>query len=278
VKVLFRPSKREEIPRLKELWKVCFEDEEAYIDHCFECCYQPERVLVLEVMGRVVSMLMAFPYTMTAGDGSRCPAGYVYAFCTDPKERGKGYGRQLLACAERQLKAQGCQAVVMVPGEESLFQFYEALGYETACTMREETMLRNGNTGGILPCPCPSQIYGQQREKWLSGLCHVSYEVPELEYQRSLCRSSGGRMYLLGDGVATVEVDGDQLVIKELLTAQPEQAAAALMNLLGAERATVRFPVLPGESGVPFGVVKWFDDKMKNIWDKKTGWLAFGFD
>jgi hypothetical protein len=85
-------------------------------------------------------------------------------------------------------------------------------------------------------------------------------------------------MYLLGDGVATVEVDGDQLVIKELLTAQPEQAAAALMNLLGAERATVRFPVLPGESGVPFGVVKWFNDKMENIWDKKTGWLAFGFD
>lgn len=270
-----RPSRWEEVPRLKSLWKECFGDEDTYIDHYFNVYYRPERALVLEVGGETVSMLLTFPFVITRAEGTGCPACYIYAFCTHPEERGRGYGRRLLAYAEEQVRRADCGAVVMVPGEESLFRFYESLGYEDSIFCREEALCQIGN-GNYFPRPCSPEWYGQQREKWLTGLDHVSYPPEVLRYQHSLCRGSGGGFYELGDGVAAVEVDGDTLFIKELLTAEPGQAASALLMLLGGSKAEVRFPVLPGETGSRFGVVKWLKSGWQGQW--QNGWMAFGFD
>lgn len=275
MKGLCRPSRREEVSRLKELWKVCFEDEDAYIDHYFNQYYQPERALVLEAEGEADSMLLTFPFAMTMAEGTACPACYIYAFCTHPGEQGKGYGRRLLAYAEERARAAGCGAAVMVPGEESLFRFYQSLGYEASILCRKETLRQTGS-GNYFPRPCSSEWYGQQREKWLMGLNHVSYPSEVLEYQHSLCRSSGGGFYELGDGIAAAEVDGDTVFIRELLAQAPEQAASALLMLLGGAKAEARFPVLPGQAGRRFGVVKWLEDGWRDKW--QAGWLAFGFD
>ncbi len=271
---MIRPSCLEDVPRLKALWNACFGDEAAYIDHYFKAYYHPDRALVLEEESEVVSMLLTFPFYLASDCGETIPVRYVYAFCTDPAQQGKGYGRSLLKAAEEAASHDGFSAVVMVPGEQSLFDFYATLGYAPLFTGQEKTFTPTGG-GNYFPRPCTAQKYAQLRERWLFGVPHVSYDMETLEYQRSLCRNTGGGFYELGDSAAAVEVDGDTLYLKELLTADPAQAASALLTMLGASTAESRFPVLPGETGRPFGVVKWLTESPFCL---HNGWLAFGFD
>ncbi len=55
-----RTSVKEDIPALRELWKLAFGDSESYIDNFFDTYYRPERVLVLEDGGAVRSMTAWF--------------------------------------------------------------------------------------------------------------------------------------------------------------------------------------------------------------------------
>ena len=56
--VKLRTSEERDIPVLKELWKLAFGDEDAYIDHFFSRYYAPERMLVLEENGEVLAVTL----------------------------------------------------------------------------------------------------------------------------------------------------------------------------------------------------------------------------
>lgn len=282
---LCRPSRWEDVPQLKGLWKTCFGDDDTYIDHYFIAYYLPSRALVLTAEGQIATMLLTFPFTLTGANGDACSACYIYAFCTAPELQGRGYGRRLLAYAEEQAALAGCQAAIMVPGEGSLFTFYEQLGYETAFFCWEKTLSR-GAAGPTLPRPCDLATYTTLREKWLTDQCHVTYPLPVLDYQRSLCRNSGGGFYALEDGVAAIELDENTLVIKELLASDLCHAASSLMSLFGLKTAVVRLPVQrelapstqAGGDIRRFGVIKWFSSDHGGRWDNAAGYLAFAFD
>lgn len=272
-----RPSRQEDLPQLKTLWQVCFGDEPDYIGHYFATYYRPERVLVLETADGIASMLLTFPNTLILKDGSSCPACYIYAFCTRPDQQGKGYGRLLLAYAQERAALAGCGAAMMVPGEGSLFDFYATLGYETAFFHREFSLSR-GKPGDQIPQLCDGAAYAAQRERCLAGLCHTAYPTEVLEYQRSLCQNAGGGLYQWAGGVAAVEVDGDVLLCKELLSRHIPEDVSSLLALLGLEQAVIRLPAGPGSVAKRFGVVKWLIPGLGQNWDRETGYLAFAFD
>lgn len=261
---------------MKLLWQRCFGDEESYIDHYFRQFFRPERGLVVEAEGKLCSMLLLFPFLLTAPSGEQHSASYIYAFCTLPEEQGKGYGRMLLAYAEKLALEQGCSATVMVPGEESLFRFYHSLGYETQGFLRERT--EYPGCAHFVPVPCPAEEYAALREAWLTGSPHVSYDGETLRYQESLCLRSGGGFYRLEDGIAAVERLEDGILVKELLCSHPKEAAAALMELLHAPWARLRLPPTPDhpQEERPFAVVKWLSPHLTPDWHH--GWLAFAFD
>lgn len=271
--VLCRKAQRNELARLKELWKVCFHDEDAAINHFFDRWSWEQCAHVVEAEGELVSMLMALPFTMTHADGTTADACYIYAFCTAPDQQSKGYGRRLLAWTQEQAKRAGYVATIMVPAEQSLFDFYQTVGYEPCITCVHRTMTQTA-AGGVVPRRCSVAQYHAEREKWLSGLPHISYDAQTLTYQQSLCRASGADLYLVGDGIAAVEVYDNTLQVKELLTSDPQTAVSALLALLGAERAEVRFPALTSADATPFGVVHWLTPRAP--WH--AGWLAFAYD
>lgn len=272
---LCRPSQETDISRLKELWKLCFGDEDSYIDHYFDTFYRPERALVLEAEGIVCSMLLTFSFTLTAAEGTRYPVCYIYAFCTDPEAQGKGYGRTLLAYAEETARQAGYTAALMVPGEKSLFDFYGSLGYEIGAVLHEEALSLSSAPDALL-FPISPERYNQQRETWLTGIPHISYDAETLTYQHRLCLDSDGGFYQVSDGIAAVETDEGILYVKELLCHEPKAALSALMKHLNCQHAEIRLPVRSGESARSFGVVKWLAQRPTEPWDK--GWLAFGFD
>lgn len=84
---------------------------------------QPELFLVAEADGEIVGSVMA------GYDGHR---GWLYYLAADPRRRGEGIGRALVAKAEAKLFAMGCPKVQLMvrPDNTAARGFYEALGYD----------------------------------------------------------------------------------------------------------------------------------------------------
>ena len=101
-----RPSVEADIPRQRELWKLAFGDDGAYVDNFYHNYYRPERVLVLEEDGLIQAMTAWFDTTLVTTDGNRWKAGYLYAVATHPDARGKGLAGALLKYADYYLKEQ----------------------------------------------------------------------------------------------------------------------------------------------------------------------------
>lgn len=70
--------------------------------------------------------------------------GYLGMLSVDRSRRHKGYGRQLVDCAEAHAKAQECRFMDMhiVNLREELFPYYRALGYREAGTLPFEDPAR----------------------------------------------------------------------------------------------------------------------------------------
>ncbi len=80
-------------------------------------------LLVADDDDRVVGTVMA------AYDGHR---GWLYYLASAADRRGEGIGRGLVVEAEHRLLALGCPKVQLMvrPGNEGVFGFYDALGYD----------------------------------------------------------------------------------------------------------------------------------------------------
>ena len=274
-----RPSVCSDEPRLRELWKLAFGDEDAYIDHFFTQYYAPERMLVLEEAGVVQAMTAWFDMPLVFADGTKAPSAYLYAVATHPDCRGRGLAGRLLAFADRWLGEKGFACVSTVPARPDLHVFFGRNGFEECFALKQEEYVPQIVQSVPLK-RVGAEEYGSLREQWLKGTDHVAYALPALEYQNGVCALSGGGLYQMGDcGCACVEVAGDEVFIKELLCPEQEQqkTLAAVAQRHPAKRYWVRTPY--GGRGEPwdFAMLKWLSPAPK--WDKKTApYLGLAFD
>lgn len=280
--IRMRPSVPGDIPRQRELWALAFGDDGAYVDNFYDNYYRPERVLVLEEDGVVVSMTAWFDTVFDTGDGNRWKAGYLYAVATHPDARGKGYAGMLLKYADFYLKEEAhCQAVTTVPAEESLHRFFAANGFRECFTHRCVTAEPvKALVSGTLKPLSPAE-YGMLREKLLDGQMHIAYPSDALEYQAGCCRVSGGGLYLIErDGPVILCAEGmadGQLLIKELLGREEDckKVCEELLELLPLCCGTIR---MPGDA-ISFGMLKWLYPGLEKRWDwNKRAYMGLGFD
>ena len=120
----FRPGTAGDLPALRRLWQDLF----------FTHAYAPERSLLLIRGGAPAGAAYWFGCTM----GSRRLA-YLYAVAVSPEHQGKGLGSAMMDALHQTLAAQGYDAVLLVPGEEGLRQFYGRFGYRT-CSYRPDAV------------------------------------------------------------------------------------------------------------------------------------------
>ena len=83
---------------------------------------------------------------MVGHDGHR---GTMYYLSVAPAERGRGYGRQMVAAAEAWLKQRGVwKANLLVrQGNAAVLGFYAGLGYATGATVQIEKWIDPGKRG-----------------------------------------------------------------------------------------------------------------------------------
>lgn len=216
-----------QVPELRKLWQEAFGDTDAFLDGFYHTAFSTDRCRCVTVDDRVASAVYWFDCSC---DGHR--VAYLYALATAKAHRGRGLGRKLMEHVHELLTSQGYETVLLVPGEESLRRYYEAMGYRTCTTFREFEC-----TGGPEDLQCRSVSaaeYGRlRRERLPEGA--VLQEKESLDFLALQAKFYAGSDFLLAARKQEQTLFGLELLGNPNL-------APAILRSLGCCEGTFRIP------------------------------------
>lgn len=214
----------EQIPQLKKLWEVCFQDPESFIDGFFATDFSSQRCRCIGEGGRVIAAL----YWLD-GEYKGRQLAYLYAVATHPDYRGKGLCRELMADTHDLLRIQGYAAALLLPGEPGLREMYRKLGYRDCCGISSFSC----EAGETIPV---TEISWQEYETLRPGfLPEKGANQQGIQFLGTYCRFYRGEKFLLAaaqseESFAGMELLGDR------------NAAPGILGALGAKNGTFRTP------------------------------------
>lgn len=205
-----------QIPSLRALWKLVFEDTNAFLDKFFGLVFSPQRCRCLTLDGEIAAALYWF---RCEENGKRY--AYLYAVATHPDHRRKGLCRRLLEDTHALLKAQGYAGVLLVPQEEPLRRMYEASGYRTCTTVSEFPCTVSSFPAPLHPID--REEYARLRRQYLPN-GGVIQEEENLRFLETYASFYSGQTFLLaacGEGgkLRGIELLGDPSAGPEILCA-----------------------------------------------------------
>lgn len=294
-----RLSCKRDIPRLKEIWKLCFGDSDEFIDFYYANEYNPDQTLVLLDSGEVAAMLTMLPVWLRFSGGARYNSSMLYAIATHPKHQKKGYSTALMEYAKEYLQERGAEALVLVPAQESLIEFYQKRGYQSVFFTREaafdasyaKELAKDFNTSVSMVPATPAQ-YNSARNHILQGQCFVAYDLDGILYQKRLSQKSGADIFVFsrndgGDiiGCAAIERGPEnKVIVKELLVPERwiRQAVLEITKILPAKEYILRMPkdfgkVLGGKIR-SFGMLHALSEDIKKEFKEPSGYLGIAYD
>ena len=120
-----RPYQTADEPAVIALWEACglvVPHNDPRKDIARKLAVDPDKFLVAELEGAVAGTCMV------GYDGHR---GWINYLAVQPSQQGRGYARQLMAEAERLLRAAGCPKINLQvrPANDAVIAFYERLGF-----------------------------------------------------------------------------------------------------------------------------------------------------
>lgn len=215
------------LPQLKQLWRLAFQEEEAFVKLFFERGFAPQRCRCAVQEGRVLAALYWFDCRYHAE-----PYAYIYGVATHPAARGMGLCRALMADTHRHLTTLGYSGVLLVPQNDPLRAMYAGFGYQEATTMGEFFC-------AAIPDPQPMHLidredYERLRRDFLPQDA-VLQEGVSLEFLDGYARFYKGLNFLL-----CAVPDGDSLMGLELLG--DRETAPKILCSLGFRQGTFRCP------------------------------------
>ncbi|MBQ8545430.1 MAG: GNAT family N-acetyltransferase [Clostridia bacterium] len=238
--MIISSPKTTDIPRLKDLFSQAFGDEGAFLDIFFKVAFEPNRARVIYKENEIVAMLYWFDC-----EADSKPLAYIYAVATDKACRGQGLCSRLMVNTHEHLKSLGYSGAILVPGEISLFGFYERLGYKTA-TFIDEFTCKNA-TQGCNFWEIDKNEYARLRKSYLpSGA--VIQEKENLDFLNSLATFIKGEDFILAYSIYS-----DKLHAYELLGNKDK--APNILKALNLKEGTFRTVgnVKPFTMLFPFG-------------------------
>jgi ribosomal protein S18 acetylase RimI-like enzyme len=291
-----------DLERLKLIWKLCFGDEDQYIDTYFNCRNWKEETAVLLKDGQIVSMLSMIPADIVFEDGTRQKSAMIYGVATHPDYQKLGLADELMRFCNQYLASREIETTFLVPAGECLFRFYEKRGYGEAFYLCQRELtgiqarkLEVPDRLSLKFCVAEPGEYNAARRRFLTGSAHIDYRDEEIRHQKRISNQSGGDLYLIQRegaavidgkdsiiGCAIIERSSELTVIKELL-AEEQFLASAVKHIGGmspADRYLVRTPAFSGRS--LGGTVSAFGMLRRNNGERKLpsnqAYLGIAFD
>ena len=133
----FSTAERINPASLKSLWHDSFSEDYQSINLFFNSMYLLENTLIAFNGDTLVSALYLLPGKISTGNGQYSSIYYIFAAATNPYFRRRGIMRELLAYAAESAHNRGKSALCLLPGEESLYKYYERCGFRKYFTARK---------------------------------------------------------------------------------------------------------------------------------------------
>lgn len=216
-----------DVQQLLQLWKAVFGEYDGFWELFLETAFQPDHCRCITENGQVSAGLYWFDCSC-AGD----KIAYIYAVVTDPRHRGKGLCRKLMADVQALLKQRGYDSIMLVPADEGLREMYRKMGYET-CTHIGKLLCDAGEAPVTIRSVAPEEYAALRRQ--LLPENSVLQEGTQLPFLAAQAQLFAGRDFLLA-----AWLEGNVLHGMELLG--NADAAPGILRALGCEKGTFQIP------------------------------------
>lgn len=223
----FDSPKNDHIHELRLLFKEAFGDSDEFLDIFYGKAFSHDRCRCATENGKIIAALYWFDCSY---DGLK--AAYLYAVATSETHRGKGVGKALLDDTHTFLASHGYALALLVPGSESLFNYYARAGYSVCCYVGETVC--NASSDRIDIRRTDSDEYAVLRRKLLDERS-VIQEGASLEFLSELAELYAGDGFVLacsknGEAINGIELLGDASL------------APSILNSLGLAYGRFRIP------------------------------------
>lgn len=249
----FRMADAGDIPVLKQIWQLCFDDSAEYIDFFFANRFPSCRAVIAELDGTAVGAAYLLPAQMR--DGARLRAAlYGYAFGVHPAYRRRGICEAMLqfvyAVAEKE------DAVFFLkPATPALAKYYEQRGVTPThfSVWRELAVADLQRIGEIRWTNASGADWSAAQHVSLGGT--VRWDENALTYARNENIFSGGfcisATFASGRALAVGNVIDGALRLNELYVSPLERplAAASLVRRFGVSKIYLRESAEKGAEG-----------------------------
>lgn len=225
--MIFKHPDAEEIPQLLALWKEVFGEYDGFWELFLETAFLTDHCRCILEGGQVTAGLYWFD--CSCGDNR---IAYIYGVVTDPRHRGKGLCRKLMADVHALLKNQGYASVMLVPADEGLRKMYRKMGYDD-CTSVSTISCTAGGTAAEIRSIGVKEYAALRRNFLPKG--SVFQEGLQLPFLAAQAQLFSGENFLLA-----AWLEGDTLHGMELL-GYPD-AAPGILRALGCETGTFQIP------------------------------------
>lgn len=211
VEYLCDNEKSETIP----LWKACFpEDTDRYLDYYYHEKTLDNKILAIREEGRILSMLHRNPYKLRLGDIT-WDSDYIVAVATDKAHRGRGYMREILTKALKDMHQEGIPFTFLMPASEAIYTPFDfRYIWDAPSLSRDEDSIQALTAKAITESEQDCQIAAKFMNSWLSKHAQL-HTVRDHSYIRRLLRELKSE-----DGELLFLYRGDQLVGLQAVTGE----------------------------------------------------------
>lgn len=220
-----------ELAATKGLWKLCFNDFEAFIDLYFRLKYKDELNMSVYDNGVMISALQMIPYSMTFCN-KVIPTSYISGACTHPDYRSQGVMKQLLVETFARKYKDNILLSTLIPAEKWLFDYYSKFGYAYAFDYSIEqvniSLLQVSQSYQITPyTSCQLDVYSYLNRKMMERPCCVQHTMDDFEVIVGDLQLSKGELFVARlqmdiIGLAFCTPDEGIIYVKELFAESQE--------------------------------------------------------
>ena len=244
----YRPS---DVPALSFLWREVFGDPLRFTAEFFALLPDMGSCVVAEEDGQLLGAASVVNgFELVTRQKKRPVVGYLYAVMVRPSARGRGIGKALTLEAAELAKRRESTLLCTLPADRPLYGWYRKLlgfecvlhrrRFETGCAPLEPVM------------ELSSTEYLLWRDSLLKGKSYLRPSNPTMEFERRFCKCFGGGLYACGSGICAATVEDGVCVIKELISAVPQDCASIAASVGASLGAKIAVWYLPAREGEPY--------------------------
>ena len=180
----FRFAVNQDIAQLKEIWKICFGDSDAYIHEFFQHNFVPEQTVVAARDNLVVGVVYLLPAKL-----KNKLFMYGYAIGVLPEYRGLEYTQKMLSFIKSESKKKQF-LFGLHPANEKLSAFYQKIGLKEMYGLKFVDTSSFTNKASCVLHNIDATEFFQLREAAYQNL--VSWDTKMISFILQETRASGG--------------------------------------------------------------------------------------